>query len=119
MLTYTTIYQYISNQQTYFKRIIYLRQKYVKSSDSLAFTPPTLYFCISQTGQRMDGLQRALISDIPYSLYCMKTLLLTIKSFNIMKKRLPLITAASCMDTISSYNGKRIRTRESYSRSGY
>ena len=91
MLTYTTIYQYISNQQTYFKRIIYLRQKYVKSSDSLAFTPPTLYFCISQTGQRMDGLQRALISDIPYSLYCMKTLLLTIKSFNIMKKRLPLI----------------------------
>ena len=91
MLTYATIYQYISNQQTYFKRIIYLRQKYVKSSDSLAFTPPTLYFCISQTGQRMDGLQRALISDIPYSLYCMKTLLLTIKSFNIMKKRLPLI----------------------------
>lgn len=92
MLTYATIYQYINNQQTYFKRIIYLRQKYVKSSDSLAFTPPTLYFCISQTGQRMDGLQRALISDIPYSLYCMKTLLLTIKSFNIMKKRLPLIT---------------------------
>ena len=56
MLTYATIYQYISNQQTYFKRIIYLRQKYVKSSDSLAFTPPTLYFCISQTGQRMNGL---------------------------------------------------------------
>lgn len=44
MLTYATIYQYINNQQTYFKRIIYLRQKYVKSSDSLAFTPPTLYF---------------------------------------------------------------------------
>jgi hypothetical protein len=63
MLTYTTIYQHISNQRAYFKRIIYLRKKYVKSSDSLAFTPPTLYFCISQTGQRMDGLQRALISD--------------------------------------------------------
>ena len=114
MLTYATIYQYINNQQTYFKRIIYLRQKYVKSSDSLAFTPPTLYFCISQTGQRMDGLQRALISDIPYSLYCMKTLLLTIK-----EKTATYHTAASCMDTISSYNGKRIRTRESYSRSGY
>lgn len=91
MLTYATIYQYISNLQTYFKRIIYLRQKYVKSSDSLAFTPPTLYFCISQTGQRMDGLQRAVTSDIPFPVLH-ETLLLTIKSFNIMKKRLPLIT---------------------------
>lgn len=66
MLTYATIYQHISNLQTYFKRIIYLRKKYVKSSDSLAFTPPILYFCISQTGQRMDGLQRAVTSDIPF-----------------------------------------------------
>ncbi len=66
MLIYTTTYQHISNQQAYFKRIIYLRQKYVKSSDSLAFTLPTLYFCISQTDQRMDGLQRAVTSDIPF-----------------------------------------------------
>lgn len=49
MLTYTTIYQYISNQQTYFKRIIYLRQKYVKSSDSLAFTlPPSTFVSAKQ-----------------------------------------------------------------------
>ena len=66
MLTYATIYQYISNQQTYFKRIIYLRQKYVKSSDSLAFTPHPLL--LYQPNRPKDG-RTTTRANFGYSLF--------------------------------------------------